>query len=93
MEYIKVGSTGFETEMPQLKACEYPRQIRWTDFDSETGHVIYGVQLGDKVICACCGGIFPIDELNELAREFLCTNWVEVSGDWISFADEMAYNW
>ena len=65
--------------------------LRWRDFD--IGDIIYGIQLGDKIICACCGGIFPIDELNELARESLCTNWVKVSKDWISFADEMAYKW
>lgn len=93
MEYIKVGSAGFETEMPQLKACDVPRQVRWMDFDSETGDVLYGIQLGDKIICSCCGGIFPIAELNELARDSLCTNWVEVGEEWISFADEMAYKW
>ena len=93
MEYIKVGSAGFETEMLQLKACDAPRQVRWTDFDSETGNVLYGIQLGDKVICSCCGGIFSIDEMNELARTWLCTNWVEVSEEWISFSDEMACSW
>ena len=95
MEYIKVGSVGFETEIPQLKACETPRQVRWRDFDfdSEFEEIIYGIQVGDKIICACCGGIFPIDELNEQARESLCTNWVEVREDWISFTDEMTYNW
>lgn len=93
MEYIKVGSVGFETKIPQLKACEHPRQIRWIDFDSETDNVLYGIQLGDKVICACCGGVFPIDELNELAREAFSTNWVEIGEYWISFKNEMAGNW
>ena len=93
MEYVKAGSIGFETKIPQLKACEYPRQIRWINFDSETGDVLYGIQLGDKVICACCGGIFPIDELNELAYNALCTSWVEIGEEWVSFADEMAYDW
>ena len=93
MEYIKVHSTGREIEIPQLKACEAPRQIRWRDFDSEDGNIIYGIQLGDKIICSCCGGVFLIDELNEMARIDLCTNWAEVSKDWISFTDEMTYNW
>lgn len=93
MEYIKVGSAGFETDMPQLKPCEAPRQVRWTDFDSEAGDTLYGIQLGDKIICACCGGIFFIDELNELARMDLCTNWVEISEEWIDFSNEITYNW
>lgn len=93
MEYIKVGSVGFETEMPQLKACDVPRLVCWKDFDSDAGDIIYGIQFGDKIICSCCGAIFPIDELNEMARKVLCTNWVKVRGDWINFADEITYNW
>ncbi len=93
MYYVTVGSGVCEGKMPQLRACDMPRQVRWTDFDSETGDVIYGIQFGDKIICACCGGIFSIDELNELARDSLCTNWVEVGRGWASFTDEMAYNW
>ena len=87
MEYIKFNC---EIEVPQLKTCEYPRQVRWIDFD---GDVFYGIQFGDKIICSCCGGIFLIDELNELAREAFSTNWVEIGEDWISFKNEMAGNW
>lgn len=93
MEYIKVGPADSEIKIPQLKSCEYPRQVRWRDFDSETENVLYGIQIGDKIICSCCGGIFFIDELNELACIDLCTNWVEVSEEWVSFSDEMAFHW
>ena len=93
MYYVTVGSSAWDDKMPQLKACDVPRQVRWMDFESETEDVLYGIQLGDKIICACCGGFFPINELNELARESLCTNWVEVGEEWISFADEMDYKW
>lgn len=93
MEYIKVSSGGFEFEISQLKTCEYFRQIRWTDFDSETGEFLYGIQFGDKVVCSCCGIIFSIDELNEQACIDLCTNWVKVSDRWIDFTDEIARNW
>ena len=93
MKYIKVGAAGFEADMPQLMPCEAPRQICWMDFDSEAEDHLYGIQLGDKVICACCGGIFLIDELNELARETLCTNWVCVAEEWIDCSDEISYNW
>lgn len=93
MYYVTVGSGVCEGKMPQLRPCEVPRQVRWTDFDSETRDVIYGIQFDDKIICACCGGIFPIEELNELGRKSFCTNWVEVGEEWVSFSDEMAYNW
>ena len=90
MEHIKVNC---ETEIPQLKPCEYPRQVRWIDFGTKDENIYYGIQLGDKIICSCCGGIFLIDELNELAREALHTNWIEIQEDWISFEKEIAGNW
>jgi hypothetical protein len=95
MKYIKVGAAGFEADMPQLMPCEVPRQISWMDFaeDSECRSNNYGIQIEDKVICACCGGIFYIEELNELARETLCTNWVCVADQWIDCSDEISYNW
>ena len=93
MEYIKVHSGGSTFEIPQLKACEEPRQIRWTNFDSEYDEMFYGIQIGDKVICSCCGGVFPIYELNEQARLDLGTNWVEISERWIGFENEMTDNW
>lgn len=92
MEHIKVNCE-VEVEVRQLKTCEYPRQVRWVDFNSETENILYGIQLGDKIICSCCGGIFLIDELNELARGALRSNWVEIKEDWISFENEMAGNW
>ena len=90
MEHIKVN---YEIKVPQLKPCEYPRQVRWIDFSGGIESILYGIQFGDKIICSCCGGIFLIDELNELAREALHTNWVEIKEDWISFENEMAGNW
>lgn len=93
MEHIKVRAAGFEFEIPQLKTCEYPRQIRWVDFDSETEELLYGIQFGDKVVCSCCGIVFSIDELNEMARIWVSTNWFEVNEKWIDLYDEMKCNW
>ena len=94
MKYIKVGSGDFEFKIPQLKACEVPRQVRWIDFNS--GNILYGIQVNDKIICSCCGSVFSIDELNELACVKFCTSWVdwaEISEEWIDFFNEMASNW
>lgn len=93
MEYIKVRAAGFEIEIPQLKACEVPRQVRWTNFDSASDEMCYGIQIGEQLICSCCGAIFPIDELNERACIDLSTNWVEINEKWIDFYHEMTYNW
>lgn len=100
MKYIKVGAAGFEADMPQLMPCETPRQIRWINFDIEPGtesnieeDFCYGIQIGDKVICSCCGGIFSIEELNEMGRESFCTNWVSINSFWANLYYEMENFW
>lgn len=46
-----------------------------------------GIMLGNKIICACCGGIFDVDDVIENAREDgvdaikLFTCWVDISDE------------
>ena len=44
----------------------------------------YGIAYGDVIICSCCGGVFPIAEVIEMAEE----NDIEFEEhDWIPFTD------
>ena len=95
MEYIEINSE-FPALMPQLLPCTNPRMIRWTDFNTETDEgcgTCYGIQLGAVVICACCGKMFSIEELNAMGKTSYCTNWVSVADTWYSFDNELEYCW
>lgn len=46
-----------------------------------------GIMLGSRIICACCGAIFDVDEVVGMARENgveaikMFTGWVDVSDE------------
>ena len=47
--------------------------------DGSCGSIGYGIAYNDEVICACCGGIFELDEI-EILEEY---------EDWIDFKYEI----
>ena len=52
---------------------EIPTQVKFYDPDGK--QTLYGIGIDDKVICACCGGIFELSEIEII--EFL--TWVDFS--------------
>ena len=50
---------------------EKPTQVMFYDPDSTDRDVppySAGIAYGDKIICACCGGVFSIEEIEETAK-------------------------
>ena len=43
-----------------------PTQVVFLDLEQEWQ---VGIAYGDEIICGCCGGIFEVDEIMELAIE------------------------
>ena len=43
-----------------------PKQVMFVDTDN-IGEWLTGIAYNDVIICACCGGVFEIDEICELA--------------------------
>ncbi len=43
-----------------------PTQVMFLDLEQEWQ---VGIAYGDEIICGCCGGIFEVDEIMELAIE------------------------
>lgn len=58
-----------------------PMQVRVEDPD--TDGFVYGIAYHEVLICACCGGIFSLEELNQdgLAIEILG------KGLWVDFSE------
>ena len=72
-----------------------PTQVVFWDVDGD--HWIGGIAYGDVVICGCCGGVIPIEEIIEFAPadivEPICAygNWCDISDDIVG--GEMPDSW
>ncbi len=51
-----------------------PVQVMFSDPDNE-GKWLVGIAHGDEIICACCGGIFEIDEIESIHTY---KNWIDI---------------
>lgn len=47
--------------MVKVKMFDTPQMVEFVD--KESGEVLYGIGFGDGIICACCGSIFALDEV------------------------------
>jgi len=43
---------------------ENPTQVKF--FNPEEQQTLYGIGIDDEIICACCGGIFEISEVENI---------------------------
>ena len=48
------------TNPTTVKYFNHPTQVKW--FDGEHGRWESGIGVEDYIICACCGGVIPLDE-------------------------------
>ena len=83
---------------------ESPTQVLFLDFESivdgaEGIHYIGGIAYQDEIICGCCGGTFPIEELIKDYDDYVVGNpwldafplirpmpWIDISNDIIGGA-------
>ena len=68
---------------------ETPKQVRFFDSDNP-GAWSTGIAYQDKIICCCCGGIFEIEEVIELAREAGVVNAIYSYCDWVNIVDAVS---
>lgn len=59
--------------MVKVKMFDAPQMVEF--IDKESGEVLYGIGLGDGIICGCCGSIFALDEVEVI--KFL--PWIDIS--------------
>lgn len=56
-----------------MKNFDMPTQVKFIDPEDE---ICYGIAYKNEIICACCGGIFRTDEVNNI-----------IPLSWIDFCD------
>ena len=54
---------------------ELPTMVKFEDPDGEN-EWLYGIAYHEEIICACCGSVFDIAELNEDGLEIAEMKWV-----------------
>ena len=67
---------------------ESPTQVVFADPDN-AGEWIVGIGYKDEIICGCCGGVFEIDDIVEMAKEFGLVNAIYDYNDWNDIASEI----
>ena len=67
---------------------ERPRQVVFADPDNP-GEWLCGIAYLDDIICACCGGVFSIEDVVEMAREDGVKRAIYEYSDWNDIADEI----
>lgn len=63
-----------------------PKSVK--DGNEDCGPEWYaGIAYRDEVICACCGGVFAIEEVLESAEEYGLAHGIYHYGEWADIAD------
>ena len=65
-----------------------PTQVVFADPDNP-GEWLSGIAYRDEIICGCCGGVFSIDEVIEMAREDGVNCAIHEYREWNDIADEI----
>lgn len=63
---------------------ETPTQVKFWD-----GCYIGGIAYRDEIICGCCGGIFKISDVYEVAPDTLDNDPIVVYKGWVGLSSEI----
>ncbi len=66
-----------------------PTQVGFADPDNP-GDWLVGIAYRDEIICGCCGGVFNIDDVIEMATEDGVRCAIHEYPEWNDIADEIA---
>ena len=66
---------------------EVPTQVKFWDVDGD--HYVGGIAYRNDVICGCCGGIFDISEIYEVAPDTLEGDPIVVVKGWKGLSDKI----
>lgn len=61
-----------------------PTQVKFWD-----GRYIGGIAYRDEIICGCCGGIFRISDVYEVAPNTLEEDPIVINDSWVDISNEI----
>lgn len=70
--------------MKKYNYFEAPTQVKFWD-----ECYIGGIAYRDEIICGCCGGIFKISDVYEVAPDTLDNDPIVVYKDWVGLSSEI----
>ena len=70
--------------MKKYDYFEAPTQVKFWD-----GCYIGGIAYRDEIICGCCGGIFKISDVYEVAPDTLDNDPIVVYKGWVGLSSEI----
>lgn len=62
-----------------------PRQVLFVDPDG--GKYAAGIAFGNQIICGCCGGVFEVEEIIEMAKEHTDGPAIKMYREWEPISD------
>ena len=68
------------------KYFDEPKQVIFADPDN-AGEWLVGIAYKDEIICACCGGVFEVEDVIEMAPEGIDPIWEY--GYWNDISEEI----
>ena len=71
-----------------MKFYERPKQVVFADPENP-GDWLNGIAFRDVIICSCCGGVFEIDEVINVALEDGVINPIYAYEDWNDLTDSV----
>ena len=74
--------------MTDKQYFDKPTQVVFADPDNE-GEWIVGIAYKDEIICGCCGGIFDIGDVVDMAAEAGIKHPIYAYADWNDIAAEI----
>ena len=73
--------------MAENKYFDIPTQVVFYDHDGDCWKS--GIAWGENIICACCGGVFEIDEICELATAAGIQEPIYSYNEWNDISDDI----
>lgn len=74
--------------MTDMQYFDKPTQVVFADPDNE-GEWIVGIAYKDEIICGCCGGVFDISDVVDMAAEAGVKHPIYAYTDWMDIAAEI----
>ena len=68
-----------------FRSASVAAQVKFWDGE----HWCIGIMVGSQIVCACCGGVFDVDEVLNDGREIGIEDPIVIYDTWVDISDEI----